>query len=146
MIKRSVEVIRLCEWKIWTKEEIKKRGLICTGFHLPYNPKLKERARELRKNMTDAEKKLWYGYLKPLPVNVLRQKPIDHFIADFYIPRYRLVIEIDGEVHDTLYQKEYDSFRDTMLQLYGVSVLRITNDLIADEFGRAVRLIEERIC
>jgi len=129
----------------WTKEEIKRRGLVSTGFHLPYNPDLKERSRELRKNMTDAEKKIWFGYLKSLQVNVLRQKPIDHFIVDFYIPDYNLVIEIDGEIHNTLKNKEYDSFKDTILKLYGLSILRITNEMIVLDFNRAVELIEEKI-
>jgi very-short-patch-repair endonuclease len=138
-------VIQLSEWMRWTKEEIKRRGLVSTGFHLPYNPDLKERSRELRKNMTDAEKKIWFGYLKSLQVNVLRQKPIDHFIVDFYIPDYNLVIEIDGEIHNTLKNKEYDSFKDTILKLYGLSILRITNEMIVLDFNRAVELIEEKI-
>lgn len=62
---------------------------------MPYNPLLKERAGELRKNMTPAEKKIWKQCLKFLDVNVLRQKVIDHYIADFYIPSKSLVIEID---------------------------------------------------
>ena len=144
-IKESFEVIQLGEWKSWSEEEIKKRGLVSTGFHLPYNPDLKERSRELRKNMTDAEKKIWFGYLKSLQVNVLRQKPIDHFIVDFYIPDYNLVIEVDGEIHNTLKNKEYDSFKDTMLKLYGLSVLRITNEMINLDFNKAVELIEEEI-
>ena len=144
-IKESFEVIQLSEWKSWSKEEIKRRGLVSTGFHLPYNPDLKERSRELRKNMTDAEKKIWFGYLKSLQVNVLRQKPIDHFIVDFYIPDYNLVIEVDGEIHNTLKNKEYDSFKDTMLKLYGLSVLRITNEMINLDFNKAVELIEEKI-
>jgi len=144
-IKESFEVIQLSEWKSWSKEEIKKRGLVSTGFHLPYNPDLKERSRELRKNMTDAEKIIWFGYLKSLQVNVLRRKPIDHFIVDFYIPDYNLVIEVDGKIHNTLKNKEYDSFKDTMLKLYGLSVLRITNEMINLDFNKAVELIEEKI-
>ena len=135
----------MSEWKSWSKEEIKKRGLVSTGFHLPYNPDLKERSRELRKNMTDAEKIIWFGYLKSLQVNVLRQKPIDHFIVDFYIPDYNLVIEVDGKIHNTLKNKKYDSFKDTMLKLYGLSVLRITNEMINLDFNKAVELIEEKI-
>ena len=49
---------------IMNEEDIKKRGLIFTGRYLPYNPKLVERAKELRKEMTPAEKKLWYGFLR----------------------------------------------------------------------------------
>jgi very-short-patch-repair endonuclease len=129
----------------WTKEEIRRRGLVSTGFHLPYNPDLKERSRELRKNMTDAEKKIWFGYLKLLQVNVVRQKPIDHFIVDFYIPDYKLIIEIDGKIHNTRERKECDIFKENMLKVYGLSVLRITNDVIIYDFDNAVKLIKDRI-
>ena len=60
----------------------KQRGLITTGFHLPYNPKLKERARELRRNMTEAERRLWNAFLRHVDLPVLRQKPIDNYIVD----------------------------------------------------------------
>ncbi|MEI8091267.1 MAG: DUF559 domain-containing protein [bacterium] len=53
----------------------------------------------MRKNMTAAEKKIWNEYLKQLDINVLRQKVIDNYIVDFYIPSKKLVIEIDGSVH-----------------------------------------------
>ena len=138
-------MIKLSEWMSWTKEEIRRRGLVSTGFHLPYNPDLKERSRELRKNMTDAEKKIWFGYLKLLQVNVVRQKPIDHFIVDFYIPDYKLIIEIDGKIHNTRERKECDIFKDNMLKVYGLSVLRITNDVIIYDFDNAVKLIKDRI-
>jgi very-short-patch-repair endonuclease len=71
--------------------------LIDSDFHLPYNPKLVERAKNLRKNMTPAEKKLWYSYLRNFKFRVLRQKPIDNFIVDFYCAKLKLVIEIDGD-------------------------------------------------
>ncbi|HPJ15073.1 MAG TPA: DUF559 domain-containing protein [Spirochaetota bacterium] len=138
-------MIKLSEWMSWTKEEIRRRGLVSTGFHLPYNPDLKERSRELRKNMTDAEKKIWFGYLKLLQVNVVRQKPIDHFIVDFYIPDYKLIIEIDGKIHNTRERKECDIFKENMLKVYGLSVLRITNDVIIYDFDNAVKLIKDRI-
>ncbi|HPW52047.1 MAG TPA: DUF559 domain-containing protein [Spirochaetota bacterium] len=124
---------------------MRRRGLLSTGFHLPYNPDLKERSRELRKNMTDAEKKIWFGYLKLLQVNVVRQKPIDHFIVDFYIPDYKLIIEIDGKIHNTRERKECDIFKENMLKVYGLSVLRITNDVIIYDFDNAVKLIKDRI-
>ncbi|OQB40166.1 MAG: hypothetical protein BWY04_01426 [candidate division CPR1 bacterium ADurb.Bin160] len=63
--------------------------------HLPYNKKNIQKAKALRKNMTKAEKKLWYEYLKNLNVRVLRQRPIDEYIVDFYIASKKLVIEID---------------------------------------------------
>jgi very-short-patch-repair endonuclease len=62
---------------------------------LPYNPKLKQRATEMRKNMTKTERIIWFKYLKDLNIRVLRQRPIDNFIVDFYIPSKMIVIEID---------------------------------------------------
>ena len=59
--------------------------------HLPYNPKLVERAKELRKNMTKAERKLWYDYLRNFKYRVHRQRPIDQFIVDFYCFELKLV-------------------------------------------------------
>ena len=53
---------------------------------LPYNKKLIGNAQALRKNMTPQEKDLWYNYLKKLPFPVKRQKSIDNYIVDFYIP------------------------------------------------------------
>lgn len=54
------------------KNELKTRGLITTGHHFPYNPNLVPRAKELRKNMTDAEKKLWEEYIRNFTYRVLR--------------------------------------------------------------------------
>ena len=58
-------------------------------------------ARELRKNMTPWERKLWYQFLKDYPVKFLRQKCIDHFIVDFYCFQAKMVIELDGGGHYT---------------------------------------------
>jgi very-short-patch-repair endonuclease len=53
---------------------------------LPYHKDAREKAKILRKNMTKAEEKIRKHFLKDLDINVYKQKPIDHFIADFYIP------------------------------------------------------------
>jgi very-short-patch-repair endonuclease len=101
-----------------------------SDFHLPYNSALIDRARELRKNMTAAEKKLWYGYLRTFKFKVFRQRPIDHFIVDFYCPSLKLVIEIDGDSHFTDEGKEYDQERTQRLEGYGLTVLRFTNQQV----------------
>jgi very-short-patch-repair endonuclease len=105
----------------------KKRGLISTAHHLPYDPRLVERARELRRNMTPAEKKLWFGFLRDFRHRVLRQRPIDHFIVDFYCPQLRLVIEVDGESHFTEVGETSDSERTAVLEGYGLRVMRFNN-------------------
>ena len=118
------------------KHIAQERGLVTTGFHLPYNPKLTERARELRAHMTPAEKKLW-AYLRELPQRVLRQRPIDHYIVDFYIPKAKLVIEVDGEPHFTEEGKAYDAERDAVLEGYGLRVLRLPNSEVMERFEEA---------
>jgi very-short-patch-repair endonuclease len=113
---------------------MKKNGLITTGFHVPYNPRMKTRARELRRNMTKAERKAWNGLLRKLPFTVLRQKPLDHYIVDFYCPALKLVIEIDGVTHGTDEEKEYDETRTKVLNGYGLKVIRFTNDEVMERF------------
>jgi very-short-patch-repair endonuclease len=122
-------------------EVAEARDLITNGYHLPYNPDLVERARELRRNMTPAERQLW-EYLKHAPYRFLRQRPIDHFIVDFYCPALRLVIEVDGEQHYTEEGKAYDAERDTILQSYGLRVVRFRNEEVLHHFESVRRRIE----
>ncbi len=100
-----------------------------------------EIARELRNNPTVAEKKLW-GVLRKRQLKgykFLRQKPFvyeqhDHerffYIADFYCAELKLVIEVDGKIHE--YQKEDDYQRDLVLNGLGIKVLRINNEELVD--------------
>jgi len=85
-----------------------------------------QNAYELRQNMTEAEKYLWERLNKnQLGVRFKAQHPIDIFIADFYCHQYRLVIEVDGEIH--LSQKEYDEGRTAELERFDLKILRFTN-------------------
>ena len=105
-----------------------------TDFHLPYNPALIARAKELRKNMIPAEKKLWYQYLRTFKHRVFRQRPIHHFIVDFYCPTLKLVIEIDGDSHSTEDAQAYDQERSQILESYDLQVMRFTNQQVLNEF------------
>ena len=120
---------------------LRQRGLITTGFHLPYNPKLIERANKLRKNQTLAEKKLWQLYLRNLKYRVLRQRVIDHFIVDFYCPKLKLVIEIDGDIHDQEEIKIYDEQRTLFLEVYYLEIIRFKNREIMENFPGVIRVI-----
>ena len=122
-----------------------KPNYISNGFHLPYNPNLKEKARELRKNMTFSEKKLWNEFLKKLEVPVLRQRPILDFIVDFYIASSKLIIEIDGESHFTEDGKEYDQDRTEKLESLGLTVIRFTNREAIENFDGVCKRILEKI-
>ena len=92
-----------------------------------HNPKLRENARSLRKNMTKEERRLWYDCLKNFPVMVHRQKVIGKYIVDFYIASAQIVIEIDGTQHYEECGKQYDTVRDTYLKSLGFTVLRYSN-------------------
>ncbi|MBD2299247.1 endonuclease domain-containing protein [Nostoc sp. FACHB-87] len=111
-----------------------RNKLNSSDFHLPYNPKLVERAKELRKNMTPAEKKLWCDYLRNFQFRVLRQRPIDHFIVDFYCPTLQVVIEIDGDSHFTDEGQDYDRDRTRILEGYGLKIIRFTNSQVLNHF------------
>ena len=116
-----------------------------TDFHLPYNRQLVETAKELRKNMTPAEKRLWSGYLRTFKFRILRQKPINNFIVDFFCAQLKLVIEVDGESHFTDEGKDYDWERTQILEGYGLKVLRFTNDEVLQDWEGVCRRIEESI-
>lgn len=116
-----------------------------SDFHLPYNQKLTTRAKELRKNATRPEKKLWQEYLRFLKPRFLRQRPIDNFIVDFYCASCKLVIEIDGYSHFTEEGQEYDLERTKILEGYGLTVIRFTNDEVMNSFEGVCAEIERLI-
>jgi very-short-patch-repair endonuclease len=110
-----------------------------------YNVSNKPIARVLRKNLTPEECKLWYDFLRAYPVKILRQKPIDDFIADFYCSSARLVIEIDGHQHFTENGRKYDEERTQILQAYGLSVLRFSNEEVNNHFRQVCKSIDDAI-
>ena len=93
---------------------------------LPYNRRLKTKARSLRTNPTDAELRLWHRLRRKqiLGVQFYRQKPIGNYIADFYAPAAKLVIELDGAQHLECGQAKYDVQRTKDLEQLGLKVLR----------------------
>ena len=101
---------------------------------IPYNKTLTENAKALRKNMTPEEKHLWYDFLKSLPLTVRRQHNIENYIVDFYIAEKKIVIEVDGVQHLTEENKEADKKRDEDLALWGIRVLRYSNESIRKSF------------
>ena len=111
--------------------------------HLPYNSALVPKAKELRKNMTAAEKKLWSEYLRTFPFRVYRQRPIDNYIVDFYCPKLKLVIEVDGETHFTPEAQEYDQIRSDVLRGYGLEIIRFTNDDVLDNLPAVCKQIQQ---
>ena len=88
---------------------------------------LRPNARNLRKEMTKEERRLWYDFLKSLPVTVHRQKIIEPYIVDFYIASTKTVIELDGSQHYEGQGPEKDAQRDAYLRNHGLHVLRYSN-------------------
>jgi len=104
------------------------------------SPAKVERSRELRKEMTEAEKVFW-EMVRDRRMFVLkfrRQQIIDGFIVDFYCDSLGLCVEIDGGVHDTEEQREYDKLRDEALELRKLKVLRFRNEEVLGD-GDLVR-------
>ena len=102
---------------------------------IPYNKKLVDNARVLRKNMTPEEKHLWYDLLKRLPYNVRRQHNIENYIVDFYIAEKKIVIEIDGIQHGSYEHRQKDKDRDLERSKWKITVLRYSNESIRREFN-----------
>ena len=107
---------------------------------IPYNPKLKEYARLLRKNSTLSEVLLWQQIKnKALGVQFHRQVPMLEYIVDFYCHELMLAIEIDGDSH--LYKYEYDIKRQGELEKEGVVFLRFSDiDIKRNMFSVGITL------
>jgi very-short-patch-repair endonuclease len=92
-----------------------------------------ERRKELRRNSTLEENILWQRLRNSqLGYKFRRQHSIGGYIADFYCAPLRLIIEIDGDFHNELEQKEYDGFRDGYLKQFNHGVLRFRNAEVRD--------------
>jgi very-short-patch-repair endonuclease len=104
-----------------------------------------EIAKSLRKRMTSAEKVLWQilKAKKIVGMKFRRQHPIAWYIADFYCHEIRLVIEIDGPIHECRERKEQDEGRTGIMNQYDIIVIRFTNDDVLNRPGRVIRRIKE---
>ena len=117
-----------------------------TNLSKKHNSSLTPRAKSLRKNMTKEEKRLWYDYLRLYPVRFLRQKVKDNYIVDFYCSKARLIIELDGSQHYERKAEIYDLIRTERLEDRGLSVIRIPNNLIWDNFRGVCEYIDSFVC
>jgi len=101
-----------------------------------------QRAKELRRDMTPAEKVLWNELrANKLGVHFRRQQVISGFIVDFYCHKAALVVEIDGDIHDL--QEEEDAKREKALREIGLGIVRFRNDKIMRELPAVVGRIKE---
>ncbi len=106
-----------------------------------------QRAKELRDNQTSAEALLWNRLSKSqlCGFRFKRQQPISGFIADFYCHASKLVIEVDGSVHNIEAQKEYDRNRTVELENLGLTVIRFTNSEIMNELETILEKIKKHL-
>lgn len=113
-----------------------------------YNRHLKQRARSLKKNLTEAEIKLW-NVIKKNQIDGLRfcrQKPLGNYIVDFYCPRLKLVLEIDGGQHYEDAGLRRDKLRDEYLEKFlKLKVLRFTNLDVLKNLEGTIEKIREQI-
>ena len=103
---------------------------------------VQQRARELRQEMTPAEKLLW-SRLRSKQLNGLkfrRQHPLGPFIADFYCAAHRLVVEVDGDIHDL--QAERDAARTEQFEQHGYRVIRFRNEQVLNNIEDVLTAIK----
>lgn len=106
---------------------------------------IKSKAKELRKNSTSAEKKLWQ-LLKRGQINGLhfrRQHPYGIYILDFFCFKANLAIEVDGPIH--MQKKEYDYERTKFIESTGVEVLRFRNEEVENSIEQVIKAIHDAL-
>ncbi|MEK9158884.1 MAG: endonuclease domain-containing protein [Patescibacteria group bacterium] len=105
----------------------------------------KKQRRQLRKEATGTEKILWYKIRNSqLGHKFRRQHGIGDYIADFYCPEKKLVIELDGEIHGDKLRMNHDLIRDDFLQQGGLKAIRYTNEQILKNLDAVLQDIINR--
>lgn len=109
-------------------------------------PEYRDLRRSLRKNMTEAEQMLWQSLRRDqLGVRFRRQHGIGRYIADFYCRQARLVIEVDGAIHERDAVKANDREKDEYIRALGLRIIRFTNGEIQDSLSRVIGLIRAEV-
>jgi very-short-patch-repair endonuclease len=110
-------------------------------------PDLFKKAKELRKFGTEAENILWTRLNRNqiFGLQIRRQHPIDRFIAYFYCAKIKLVIEVDGSIHELPENKDYDIGRSEILSDFGMTVIRFSNAQIISNIDQVIKEIEETV-
>ncbi|HEX5726099.1 MAG TPA: endonuclease domain-containing protein [Longimicrobiaceae bacterium] len=106
---------------------------------------LDQAARELRREPTPAEARLWEALRRDqfLGLRFRRQHPVGRFVLDFYCARHKLCIEVDGAYHER--QPERDAERTAVLAAAGYTVLRFTNEEVISDLDLVLRRIEANL-
>ena len=107
-----------------------------------HNKALVPYARKLRKDMTKEERHLWYDFLRAYTPRFIRQKVIGNYIVDFYCAKAELVVELDGSQHYAPDEIDKDLTRTKFLEDCGLTVLRIPNNAVAQNFSGVCEAID----
>ena len=103
-------------------------------------------AKKLREDLTPAELILWsYLKQKPLGYKFRRQHPISTYIVDFYCHPLKLIIEVDGNIHENADIAKYDKERQEYLESQGLNFLRFTNKEVDKELDNVILVVEKYI-
>lgn len=107
---------------------------------------MRQKARALRLHATKAESLLWYELreLRPQGLIFRRQAPIGPYIVDFLGPSVRLIVEIDGNLHETEVGKRHDANRDAYLKSLGYTVLRIDEPDVMHSAWHVAQAVREK--
>ena len=110
------------------------------------DPQIFSNARELRKRLTQAEQTFWLRLKESFPeYKFRRQHPISIYIADFYCHKLKLIIEIDGSIHDSNDAKVADKKRQMDLENLKLTVIRFTNNQVKNEIENVIAIISSTI-
>ena len=115
--------------------------------HSNITPQTRERARKLRTELTKAEAKMWdlLRDFRPRGARFRRETPIGPYIADFAWLSKKIVIEVDGDSHETAEGRSHDRVRDAWMRDQGYTVLRFDNADLADAEDHVFLEIEKNI-
>jgi very-short-patch-repair endonuclease len=108
-------------------------------------PEIFNIAKKLRKIQTESEKLLWsrLNNNQIIGLQFRRQHPINRFIADFYCPKIKLIIEVDGSIHELPEYQVHDLGRSDVLNDFGITVIRFTNEQIIENIDSTVEQIKK---
>lgn len=128
------------------EQEKQKSPFKSGGIFDQAHPLIFARAKDLRRNMTGAEKLLW-NYLKS-GINGLkfrRQHPLGSYIADFYCHPVRLIVEVDGKIHEKEEVRIIDEQREKDLISWGNRIVRFNNDEVFNDVKRVLLTIKDKV-
>jgi cyclase len=123
------------------KNPYKQGGMFEGASHLLF-----ENAKHLRKNMTASEMALWLRLREGINgFKIRRQHPIGLYVADFYCHKAKLIIEVDGSIHNQDDIKDTDRIRENDLKKWGYTIIRFTNEEVMQKPEVVIEVIKQRI-